>query len=71
MISALTPWSISVLICVACLPASPLAEIGPTRLTLYLPAAAFSNATYELQKSVLYPASETPIVMVFFVYVCP
>ena len=53
MISAFTPWSISVLICVACFPASPSAEIGPTRLTLYFPAAAFSKATYELQKSVL------------------
>src|SRR5262245_22723852 len=63
MIRAFTPWSIRFLICVACLPASPLAEIGPTSCTLYFFAAAFSNATYELQKSVLYPASETPTLM--------
>jgi hypothetical protein len=53
MMSAFTPWSINVLICVACLPASPFAEIGPTSVTPYCFAAAFSNATYELQKSVL------------------
>jgi hypothetical protein len=53
MISALTPSEMSVRICVACLPASPSDEIGPTSETPYFVAAAFSKATYELQKSVL------------------
>ena len=53
MISALTPSSISVRIWVACLPASPFDEIGPTSETPYFFAAAVSKATYELQKSVL------------------
>jgi hypothetical protein len=53
MISALTPCEISVRICVACLPASPLDEIGPTSDAPYFVAACFSKATYELQKSVL------------------
>src|SRR5438552_11362761 len=53
MMSAFTPWSIRVLICVACFAASPSDEIGPTSFTPYFVPACFSNATYELQKSVL------------------
>src|SRR6185437_267538 len=71
MISAFTPCEMSVRICVACLPASPSDEIGPTSDTPYFVAAAFSNATYELQKSVLYPASDTPILMLVPFWVCP
>jgi hypothetical protein len=51
--SACAPWSMSVRICVACLPASPLAGTGPINDAPYCFAYCFSYDTYELQKSVL------------------